>query len=111
MMLLSFLQSFRTSGLLLLLIASDLDPISGKERVCFERNLMLSAHYWLFELHVFSGFLQDLILPLLPAFSEIFTIPASISVTTDAETLSFESIQLSTQGAERQRKDVRAFVD
>lgn len=49
---------------------------------------------------------KDLILPLLPAFSEMFALPASITRGSDAEMVSFEAIQLSTQGSERQRKDV-----
>lgn len=50
--------------------------------------------------------MQDLILPLLPAFSEMFNLPVNVSVTTDAEMVSFDSIQLSAQGSERQKKDV-----
>ncbi|CAK9075622.1 unnamed protein product, partial [Durusdinium trenchii] len=67
-----------TAPLLFLLIASDIDPVAGK----------------------------DLILPLLPAFSEMFNLPVNVSVTTDAEMVSFDSIQLSAQGSERQKKDI-----
>ncbi|CAK9059522.1 unnamed protein product, partial [Durusdinium trenchii] len=67
-----------TAPLLLAVIVSDLDPISGK----------------------------DLALPLLPAIKDLFNIPRSIGGKSDAETVSFEAIQLSTQGAERQKKDV-----
>ena len=49
---------------------------------------------------------QDLALPLLPAIKDLFNIPRSIGGKSDAETVSFEAIQLSTQGAERQKKDV-----
>ena len=52
------------------------------------------------------GFYQDLILPLLPAIKRMFDIPCNISTSQDHESVSFEAIQLSTQGAERQRKDV-----
>ena len=49
--------------------------------------------------------LKDLILPLIPAIGGLFNLPCSISAKQDAECISFENIQLSTQGAERQRKD------
>lgn len=39
-------------------------------------------------------------------FHEMYALPSSVTSSTDGEMLSFESIQLSTQGAERQRKDV-----
>lgn len=45
-------------------------------------------------------------LPFLPALQEIFSLPCSISCTRDMEKVSFENMQLSTQGAERQRKDI-----
>ena len=54
--------------------------------------------------------MQDVILPLLPAFSDMFNLPASITISSDAETVSFDNIQLSVQGAERQKKDVTWFV-
>ncbi|CAK9079157.1 unnamed protein product [Durusdinium trenchii] len=60
------------------MVVSDLDPIAGK----------------------------DLVLPFLPALQEIFSLPCSISCTRDMEKVSFENMQLSTQGAERQRKDI-----
>eukprot|EP00438_Fugacium_kawagutii_P036217 Skav223158 [mRNA] locus=scaffold2973:257878:262548:- [translate_table: standard] len=50
--------------------------------------------------------MKDLVLPLLPAISDMFSIPAVISVGKDLEKVSFENLQLSTQGAERQRKDL-----
>lgn len=50
--------------------------------------------------------LKDLLTCLLPAFGDFFHLPSSIASCGDAETVSFEGIQLSTQGAERQRKDV-----
>ena len=43
---------------------------------------------------------------MLPAISDLLCIPVSISASSDPETTSFEAIQLSAQGAERQRKDV-----
>lgn len=49
---------------------------------------------------------QDLILPVLPAICELFSLPSSISAFQNAEAISFDAMQLSTQGAERQRKDV-----
>ena len=52
-----------------------------------------------------STTLEDLILPLLPAVQGLFEIPCSVAASSDSETISFESIQLSTQGAERQVKD------
>lgn len=54
--------------------------------------------------------LQDVILPLLPAFSDMFNLPASVTISSDAETVSFDNIQLSVQGSERQKKDVTWFV-
>lgn len=42
---------------------------------------------------------------LLPAIGEYFSLPSSITACSDKE-VNFEGIQLSTQGAERQRKDV-----
>ncbi|CAK9076320.1 unnamed protein product, partial [Durusdinium trenchii] len=48
----------------------------------------------------------DLIKPLLPAITDLFCIPSTISPPQDTELTSFDAIQLSTQGAERQRKDV-----
>ncbi|CAK9072442.1 Uncharacterized protein SCF082_LOCUS35628, partial [Durusdinium trenchii] len=48
----------------------------------------------------------DLVLPFPPALQEIFSLPYSISCTRDMEKVSFENMQLSTQGAERQRKDI-----
>ncbi|CAK9111498.1 Uncharacterized protein SCF082_LOCUS51755 [Durusdinium trenchii] len=68
----------RTAGLFILLVASNMDPITGK----------------------------DLIQCLLPAISDFWSLPSTITACGDKETVSFESIQLSTQGAERQRKDV-----
>lgn len=49
---------------------------------------------------------QDLILPLLPAIQDFFNLPTTITACQCMETVNFEGIQLSTQGAERQRKDV-----
>ena len=43
---------------------------------------------------------------MLPAIQGLFAIPSSITLCADEETASFENIPLSTQGAERQRKDV-----
>ena len=54
---------------------------------------------------------KDLIQPLLPAFSGIFCLPVTITANSDPETVSFENIQLSAQGAERQRKDVKDLAD
>ena len=48
---------------------------------------------------------KELLRPLLPAFEDQFNLPCAISFTKDAEVVSFQNIQLSTQGAERQRKD------
>lgn len=50
--------------------------------------------------------MKELILPLLPAISDLFNIPAVVSVSRDMEKVSFENLQLSSQGAERQRKDL-----
>lgn len=36
----------------------------------------------------------------------MFNIPSTVSCPKDAERVSFENLQLSTQGAERQRKDI-----
>ncbi|CAK9039774.1 unnamed protein product [Durusdinium trenchii] len=66
-----------TAGLFLVLLASDLDPVSG----------------------------QDLILPLLPAIRDIWNLPSCISHGQAHEEISFEAMQLSCQGAERQRKN------
>ena len=60
------------------MLASDIDPILGK----------------------------DLVLPLLQAIEELWAIPCNISQGLDRETKSFECMQLSAQGAERQRKNV-----
>ncbi len=94
----------RTSALLLLLIASDIDPIQGKEYCwnCDKYFFKIKTHTVLIKN---SSTLEDLILPLLPAFQGLFEIPCSVAATSDSETISFESIQLSTQGAERQAKD------
>lgn len=51
--------------------------------------------------------MQDLITPLLPAIQMMWSLPAVVTYEKDPETVSFTNIQLSTQGAERQRKDVR----
>jgi hypothetical protein len=42
---------------------------------------------------------------LLPAIGELFDLPSTITACSDPETVNFEGIQLSTQGAERQKKD------
>ena len=81
----------------MLLIASDIDPAVGKES-------RLGCACCLF----FAP--EELIKPLMPVFSEMFALPGTISAGSDAERVSFEAIQLSTQGAERQRKDVSWFV-
>ncbi|CAK9066939.1 unnamed protein product [Durusdinium trenchii] len=49
---------------------------------------------------------KDLILPLLAAVGGLFNIPCSISAPGNHESNTFEAIQLSAQGGERQRKDV-----
>ena len=54
--------------------------------------------------------MQDLILPLLPAFTEMFNLPANVTMTNDVEVISFDSIQLSAQGSERQKKDVTCSI-
>ena len=51
--------------------------------------------------------MQGLITPLLPAIQMMWALPAVVTYEKDQETVSFTNIQLSTQGAERQRKDVR----
>lgn len=97
-------HSARTAPLLFLLIASDIDPVAGKD--CVARNVLIrfmrQCQLW----DLMNSNMQDLILPLLPAFSEMFNLPVNVSVTTDAEMVSFDSIQLSAQGSERQKKDV-----
>ncbi|CAK8995203.1 unnamed protein product, partial [Durusdinium trenchii] len=65
------------SGLFLLLVASDLDPVLAK----------------------------DLLLPLLPAIIDVWNLPACVTSGQPQEEVSFEAIQLSCQGAERQRKN------
>ena len=52
---------------------------------------------------------QELLECLLPAIKDFFSLPSTITAVVDFETVSFESIQLSTQGAERQRKDASWF--
>lgn len=49
---------------------------------------------------------EDLVAPLLPAVADIFNLPCTISATADFERISFENMQLSTQGSERQKKDI-----
>lgn len=94
----------RTSGLFLLLLASDIDPISGKENwIC--QSLSLCLH--VFPIALPLSLMQDLITPLLPAIQMMWALPAVVTYEKDQETVSFTNIQLSTQGAERQRKDVR----
>ncbi|CAK9065270.1 Uncharacterized protein SCF082_LOCUS33439, partial [Durusdinium trenchii] len=51
-------------------------------------------------------FLAQVVSDLDPVAAKIFGIPSSISSFQDAETISFDAMQLSTQGAERQRKGV-----
>ena len=51
-------------------------------------------------------FLKDLVLPLLAAVADLFNLPATISSSRDPEKVSFENMQLSTQGSERQKKDI-----
>lgn len=49
---------------------------------------------------------EDLVVPLLPAVADIFNLPCTISASADFERVSFEAMQLSTQGSERQKKDI-----
>ena len=49
--------------------------------------------------------LQDLLLPLLPAIIDVWNLPACVTSGQPQEEVSFEAIQLSCQGAERQRKN------
>lgn len=72
----------RTAGLFLLLIASDLDV----------------------------GAAGELLKPLMPAILDQFSLPSAISFTRNDEQISFTNIQLSMQGAERQRKDAPGLV-
>ena len=44
------------------------------------------------------------------AIGDMFNLPCSITSKQDPEVVSMEAIQLSTQGAERQRKDVSQLV-
>ena len=85
--------------------------------VCFSffgRNLWLNMLIFCFINHaVFlkvyknhAVFLKDLVLPLLAAVSDVFNLPATISSNRDPEKVSFENMQLSTQGSERQKKDI-----
>ena len=48
---------------------------------------------------------QELILPLLPSIKVLFDLPCNLTANQTVEDISFEAIQLSTQGSERQRKD------
>ena len=48
---------------------------------------------------------QELILPLLPSIKVLFDLPCNLTANQNVEDISFEAIQLSTQGSERQRKD------
>ena len=43
---------------------------------------------------------------MIPAVQDMFNLPVAITGSTDMERVSFENLQLSTQGAERQRKDL-----
>lgn len=52
------------------------------------------------------NYFQDLVLPMLPAITDMFCLPSAITGSKDFEKVSFENLQLSTQGAERQRKDL-----
>ena len=49
---------------------------------------------------------EEAVLPLLPAIENLFSLPSCITCCKDMEKISFENLQLSTQGAERQRKDI-----
>ena len=49
---------------------------------------------------------KELLQPFLPAIEHMFSLPCVITCTRDMEKVSFENLQLSTQGAERQRKDI-----
>lgn len=48
--------------------------------------------------------------PLLPAISSFWAMPVIISWDRDFEVASMQNIQLSTQGAERQRKDAASLT-
>lgn len=48
---------------------------------------------------------KDLLEPLLPAIARLWMVPVVVAWDRDAEVVSMQNIQLSTQGAERQRKD------
>ena len=50
--------------------------------------------------------MKDLVLPLLAAVTDVFNLPSTISANRDPEKVSFENMQLSTQGSERQKKDI-----
>lgn len=92
----------RTAPLLLLMIASDLDPIAGKDIGTQKENPYNKCFLFVVQ--------QELILPLLAAIGGMCNLPCTISKTGDTETHSFENIQLSCQGAERQRKDVTGLL-
>lgn len=102
----------RTCPLLLTLIASDLDPVAGKEML--GKNIRwFGAWGKTLELEIVlekTSAFQDLILPLIPAIKGLFEIPCYLSVHNDMDIISFEAIQLSTQGSERQRKDVVCYT-
>lgn len=83
-------------------------------RRCWEKTsdgLGLGGKHWNWKLFwkKTSAF-QDLILPLIPAIKGLFEIPCYLSVHNDMDIISFEAIQLSTQGSERQRKDVVCYT-
>lgn len=97
-------SGLRSSALFLAQVVSDLDPVAAKDRDDKTRTNVKKGHG-----HIVL-FLKDLIQPFMGAIFEIFGIPSSISSFQDAETISFDAMQLSTQGAERQRKGVPSPV-
>lgn len=95
------------------MVASDLDPIAGKDRGTnktyrgnhnFTMNFIQCSEKKQFVMNI--NYFQDLVLPMLPAISDMFCLPSAITGSKDFEKVSFENLQLSTQGAERQRKDL-----
>ena len=58
----------------------------------------------------FSMWGKEMIIPIWPAIRDQFALPCAISVQQNVEELSFQNIQLSTQGSERQRKNAACLV-
>lgn len=107
-----FLANYpRTAGLFILLVASDLDPHGAKDfcilsAVCRFVLFCFLIEGWRKNLQN-VGIPEELLRPMLPAIVDQFCLPCAISFMVDPEECSFQNIQLSSQGAERQRKDVQ----